>query len=437
MKLNDSGACILGPSDNSTEVIILSPRFKVLSLFLLIVGLVATLGASEFEDSMRQFEEAKRLGDYALCEQILLKALESGASEYANGSLVWARLRLNKNEQALKDARKMVGLYSWTTYSTASLIEAALINGDLDSVREASRQARSLRLYEGSNWTHGMLRNFLKKADEIEKPAVYELTWTIPAGEFNTPNRTKLFGFPLLNTPRQTFEYTISGAVSSKELKADENRTVVRIRGKPSEDVVIFGKASINPSILGAKTFEKLSEIKLEPAPNSETGIFYFWSEQFDPKTPAISRIAKSVRRESAVETVQAILDWRDSQMPYRMLKPSSGSTLERIAEQMCGVCHDASYMTASLARANGIPAVVMGVYVLPTTEEFQNAEGSHGHIRVKLPEVGWTDVEPLDRGSLVMFGRNNYLEFAVQSEKEVLNRASLQGYKVSGRRIH
>lgn len=407
-----------------------------LSGCVLLLGATIASATPEFDLSMRLFEDAKQSGDHTLAEQLLVKALSVGSSEYACGSLVWARLNLNKTEEALKAAQDMVSSYGWTTYSAGSLIDAALRDGQMDIVREARNQARSLNLARGDHWTHSMLREMLHQSEKLETPTVYELEWTIPAKDFDTPNRTKLFGFPLLNTPKQNFDYTITGAASSRQLKADETRTVVEIRGKPGKDVVVSGKASIASSMLGAKTARRLAEIPLERAPTREVGVFYYWNERFDPKTPAIAKIAKGVRRKSAVETVQAILDWRDSNMPYRELDPGPGSTLERIAEQMCGVCHDASYMTASLARANGIPAVVIGVYSLPSAEEFTNAEGSHGHIRVKLPEVGWTDVEPLDRSSLVMFGRNNFLEFAVQGEEEEPNRSSLQGYQVSGRRI-
>jgi transglutaminase-like putative cysteine protease len=203
----------------------------------------------------------------------------------------------------------------------------------------------------------------------------------------------------------------------------------------PGRDITVTGTATIQSQALGARTLRRLASLSLQPD-TSETGTFYFWKEPFDPKSGSIAPIVKEVRRSSAAETVQSILDWRDKNMPYRALAPGSGSTLDRIVAQRCGICHDASYLTASLARANGIPAVVIGVDKLPESGSFVDADTAHGHVRVRLPTLGWISIEPLNRTSLRSFGGSNYLDFAIQSEKDEDERISLQSYRVWGERL-
>lgn len=395
--------------------------------------------ASPFQDgfatNMALFEQAKAKGDFATCERALTEALRFSSDEYAVGSLVWSQMNQNKTEAALANARKMVDRFGNTPYAIGSLIDASLREGDFDTSKKAALIAVANHLGDGDGWQRAMVRELISKVDGLNRPAVYRLRWTIPVSEFAGGNQTRLFGFPILKDKWQTFTYTLAGASSSKVLESSVKRTVVEIAALPGRDVEVEGTATIQAQAIGARTLRSLASIPLE-VDAKDTGKFYYWTEEFDPKTPSIAGIAHAVRRASAAGTVQAVLDWRDAEMPYRELQPGPGSTLDRIVAQKCGVCHDASYMTASLLRANGIPATVIGVDCLPADGEFKDAVTSHGHIAVKLPRLGWVNVEPLRRDSLTWFGGTNYLRFAIESERDVQNRTSLQAYPVSGRKL-
>ncbi len=385
---------------------------------------------------MKDFESAKKNGDYAAGEKSLREALKHGRSEYAVGSLAWTQMHQGKTEEAVKTAQAMVAEFGPTTYAIGSLLETSICDGNWESMQQGLALAKQSEFPDERGWEHRMLREQMQKAEGMTRPAVYEVEWTIPKEEFASGNSRKTFGFPVLENDTQKFSFELEGARRHKVLEASRSRTVVEIHGSNRQDVIVRGRATIHPEILGRSKFRELAKLPLTKASRKETGTFYFWTEPFDPQARSISDIARSVSRPSAVETLQAILDWRYNEMPYAELKPGRESTLDRVAKQLTGVCHEASYMTASLARANGIPAVVIGVYSLPKSGSFQNIGGSHGHIRAKLPEVGWVAMEPLNRESLIHFNGSNYLQFAIQEEREERNRISLQGYPISGRRV-
>lgn len=420
----------------SKNLLILIFLFLPIFVCVLTTKIYAEQNRMLFEHWMSEFEKAKQKGDYATGELALNGALRYGKSEYAMGSLVWALMRQNKTNEALAAAKKMLDDIGPTAYSVASLLESALREGEMETAQKAAALARLVPQEGQIPWAIPYMQEYLRLYDSLEKGAVYELEWKIPREEFQTPGGRQLFGFPLLKTPRQTFTFEIQGANSHRIVQADEEKTIVEIRGSPRQDVIVSGRATIRAQILGQGKFRVLSEIPLTPIRNSSTGIFYYGEEAFNPKEKAIQDIVEEVRRKSAVETLQAILDWRAKEMVYSRLPDGQGSTLQRIARHRVGVCHDASYMTASLARANGIPAVVIGVMMLPKDGNFTRLECGHGHIRAQIPEVGWINLEPLNPESLCFFDGSNYLEFAVQEKKDTQFRISLQKYPVTGRRV-
>lgn len=391
-----------------------------------------------FEQYMSRFEAAKRVSDYSACEACLKQALAVRVTDYAAGSLVWAQMNQNKTEEALKSANMMLNAVGRTPYAVASFLDASLREGVLDKIEDAIDYAQRAHLGDGADWTNSYLRDMVEKARHIHTPAVYELRWTIPGKEFTTERPTRRFGFPLLHTPVQTFSYKLTGAVADRVVVANDDKTVVDITGEPGKPVLVEGTATITPQYIGARELRRLTTETTASSVPDEVGIFYYWLEPFDPATPSIRPVVQAVKRNNAVETLQAILTWRSKEMPYAKLPDGAGSTLDRIMKFHCGVCHHASYMSASLARACGIPAIVMGGDCLPDKAgEFTNADTSHGWISVKLPSRGWTEFESLDPNSLYAFRGDNYLRFARQGAKdEGGDRISLQGYKISGRRI-
>lgn len=122
--------------------------------------------------------------------------------------------------------------------------------------------------------------------------------------------------------------------------------------------------------------------------------------------------------------------------MPYAELPREAGKTLDLVMKYHRGVCHHAAYMSCALARANGIPAYVVGGDRLPGEKEFKDAVTSHGWICVKLSEKGWVELESLDPGSLYTFTGDGYLRFAHQEAMDNTSRTSLQAYPISGKRL-
>lgn len=394
------------------------------------------IAADQFDEWMNRFEAAKRDHNFPACEAALKQALSIRVTDYAAGSLVWAQFNQNKTEEALSSAKWMLDAVGRTPYALASYLDASIREGARENFRSAIDYARQAHLDSGEDWTNAYLRDMISKADDLVTPAVYELQWTIPGSEFTDSNPTRLFEFPLLDTKDQKFTFTLSGERDYKIRMSNAGRALVDVTGSPGQPVTVSGLVTLQPEFVGGRAFRQLAAKPLVAAPPTQIGVFYYWTEPFDPKTNSIQTVVKQVSRKSAVETIQAILDWRDANMPYAELPPGEGSTLDRIMKYRRGVCHQSSYLCASLARANGIPAFVMGGFKLPESGAFKNQEGSHGWICVKLPDRGWTEVESLDRNSFCDFTGKSYVRFKRQESRDDLAAISLQGFPVSGRRI-
>ncbi|MBS1706949.1 MAG: transglutaminase domain-containing protein [Armatimonadetes bacterium] len=405
-------------------------------MFVPFLALAIAQQSNTFDFWMKEFEVHKAAHKYADCEKSLLQALQYGSSEYAFGSLVWSQMNQDKTEAACSTAAAMYRTYGQTAYAMASFIDAHVKDGGFEDAIRMANVASRTNAMQCSDWTNSYLRDEVKIAWSLKEPAIYTLHWTIPGETFTKESPKQTFRFPIIKCASQTFDYRLSGNQSSRVVSSSEDETLVEIEGVPGQPVSVDGTATIKTRAVGARTIRQLARVNLKPAPASEIGVFYYGTEVHDPADPAIASLAKLVHRRSAVETMQAILDWRDKEMPYRNIVGGKGSHFQRIIDAKCGVCHDASYITAGLARANGIPAYVVGCYVLPGSGTFKDVEGSHGHICVKLPSLGWTDVEPLNRTSLRFFGGSNYLRFTRQEQKDSRNAISLQGYKVSGSRM-
>jgi len=264
-------------------------------------------------------------------------------------------------------------------------------------------------------------------------PAVYDLTWTIPRSKWDEKGTARAFMLPLESHRNQTFTFALDGAASWKRVKGVPE-TVVEITPKPGSDVVVKGRAVLRPEVITRSVRLGLMQRPIKSAP---LGPLYYHTEKVDPSYGPCVQLAKTLRAPSVWQTMQNVMDWRGANITYA--QPPAGNTLETILASKLGVCHHSSYLCASLGRALGIDAVVVGGFVIPAKGEFKDVEGSHGWIEFKVPTYGWIEAESQDNRSLGRFmAGKHYLRYRAQNDTAPDTRGwiSCQEFKVSGRRI-
>lgn len=401
---------------------------------LLAAAIAAVAIQADFDSAMRAFEAAKGRSDWASAEASLNVAHRFRRTDYSVHSLAWVYGRQNRFAEQLQLSHAVVQEFGPTPMALAGLAGAALDAAEMAQAGGAIAEAERRGYFQGQGWISDALRGQAERWREASSPAVYELEWTIPNRDFPNGGARKFF-FPVAKHPRQTFTFRLEGA-AKHAVEDDGNQTVVEIWPKKGADVVVRGTATLRPIIMPLS--ERLVQTKIARTVSDEAKIpHYYWSEKIDPALPANVELAKTLRRGSALETMQAILDWRSKNITYG--QPPSGNTLETILASKKGVCHHSAYLTVMLAKANGLDAFVVGGYVLPPKGEFKNAEGSHGWGEVKLPRLGWVEYESQDANSLRWFVQaKHFLRYRAQKAlaPERHGILSCQGYLVSGRRV-
>jgi hypothetical protein len=382
---------------------------------------------------MAGFEDAKQKGDWARAESSLKSALSLQQTEYAMHSLAWVYGRQSRLEEALDLSQIVVEKFGPQPMALMGLAGAALEIVDLEKAGDALRRAEAKQFMKGHGWVSDTLSAQAKTLKEMTSPAVYEISWTIPRAKWNEEGSPQRFMLPLERHRLQSFAFSVLGASKFTRM-AGAPETVLEIVPNKGQDVQIKGKATLWPDVISRTVRKGLMQKPMKGAP---LGPLFYHSEKIDPAYVPCVKLAKTLKAGSTWDTVQNIMDWRGANITYA--QPPPGNTLEAILASNLGVCHHSSYLCASLARANGIDAVVVGGFVIPPDGEFKDVEGSHGWIEFKIPGYGWIEAESQDNRSLGRFmaGRH-YLRYRAQSDTkpDLRDWISCQEFKVSGKRI-
>lgn len=390
--------------------------------------------AGSFGAEMQLFEAAKQKQDWAAAETHITNALRQKRDEYAYGSLVWTLLKTDKSDIALKAAVEMRAVYGDTAYTLATLIDALIAEGRLSEATTFATRTQNASIRASMPWQRDAMIGSAKRVSELTRPTIFDLEWTLDRTHFNGEKPTK-FKFPLLSSDGQKFTFELEGAKGHRVLTNTRNVSIVEITpGKGN--VKVRGRVTFFPQVISARTRRELAKSPIPAEVQPNTGKFLYHREVFDPKNPSIASIATAVRRSSAIETIRAILSWRAKEMPYGKLPGGPEDTLTRVVKHHTGVCHEISHMATALARANNIPAYVIGVTVIPNEPTFSNVESAHGIIAVNFPQIGWTYLEPQDPNALSNYIATRHLRFAYQSAEEAQAEDSLQGLPFSGKRV-
>lgn len=118
----------------------------------------------------------------------------------------------------------------------------------------------------------------------------------------------------------------------------------------------------------GTRIVNVTAQVELAAEPKTESlrsRAEYLTSERFvESEAPEIVKLARELKRADDAQTGRAIYDWLTSNVAYAGFIAADRGALHGLRERK-GDCTEYAYLAAALARANGIPARVVGGYVL------------------------------------------------------------------------
>ena len=385
-----------------------------------------------YQEAMAACEAAKQQGDFPAMATAIRRALKHGpGNEYAWRSLAWTLQGAGEWEDSLAVARQNVARNGATGWSLEQLAESLMGASQFDAARQALARTDALDPATlGSSV--GAIAGTRQRLKDLTGQRRYELHWEIDLGQGGPDHEPARLLMPRWGDPRQTFEFTVTNVVSCNRV-SEGNRDFIDVVQKPGEPfhinagVTIKGFALGHGALAAATTFTVPKDLRacLGPFRHGET---------FDPASPLCHRIAGMSKSITMARTVQNLLDWMSANMTY---KDTTNRTLDDILAGGEGVCHHQCSAFTALCRAAGVPARVAHGVVLSGEGEFSDNAGSHGWASVYIDTLGWVPVEPLDRRSLALFGRSNYLltDYANETPQDNhFDYRSIQGFHCDGK---
>jgi transglutaminase-like putative cysteine protease len=141
----------------------------------------------------------------------------------------------------------------------------------------------------------------------------------------------------------------------------------------------------------------------------------YLGAERYiDAEAPDVVQLARNLKRESDRQTVEAIYQWVKGNLRYEGFTAADFGASHAL-QQRRGDCTEYAYLVAALARANGIPARVMGGYV--SDRDFTPSAAEYHNWAEMYFEEAWHLVDA-QRGSLFQ-NEESYLAFRIVSSRE------------------
>jgi hypothetical protein len=382
---------------------------------ILFVGLVVFMsqvcdGASDgYRHFMNQCEQAKHVRNYAAMETAIQNALKQGpGDEYAWRSLAWAQGRQGKWGASLLNAKENVRRNGSSGWSLAQLADSALGNADFVLARQVLDQAMALPARSRQDSAEA-LRSARERLSMAMETRTYQLQFTVDLGQGGPTKKPVWLLIPQLNTPQQSFAYTVRNAISATPRHVGV-RDYIEVVQRPGQPFYIDATFVVKPGCLGNARLAAVPPGDCPEALKVHLAKFlnYSW---WDPNLPEVQAIVPAVKGKTSAETVQNILNWFKQNIRYDLSikdDPALGQ-LGTILKLRHGGCHHMSGLFVALARAAGVPSCVAHGTVLPTGAKpfvITPATG-HGWAEVYLNSIGWVPVEPTDFNSLRMFTAN------------------------------
>jgi hypothetical protein len=385
-----------------------------------------------YHQAMAKCEEAKQKGDFPAMAAAIRKALKYGpGDEYAWRSLAWSLNLSGQWEDSLAVARENVARHGASGWSLEQLAESQMGAGDWAAARATLAQIDTLPP-DALGSSKGAIDGTRRRLLDLTGRRRYSLRWRVDMGQGGPEQKPERLLMPRWGDPRQTFEFTVTGAESWKRVTVGP-RDFIDVVQKPGEPFYIDATVTIRGFALGGVPLSRVNSFSVPPELKIMLGPFHH-GDIFDPASPLCARIAAFSKSTTMVRTVQNLLNWMRDNMKYA---DTTNRTLDEILAGGQGVCHHQCSTFAALCRAAGVPARVAHGVVLNGEGEFKDNAGSHGWASVYIDMLGWVPVDPLDCNSLALFGRSNYLltDYANETpEDNHFDYRSIQGFHCDGK---
>jgi hypothetical protein len=385
-----------------------------------------------YQQAMAKAEEAKGKGDMPAMAIAIRHALKFGpGNEYAWRSLAWALNLSGQWQDSLAVARENIARFGATGWPLEQLAESQMGAGDWAAAKATLAQIDALPPDAIGN-AKGAIDGTRRRLLDLTGQRRYELHWKVDMGQAGPGHDPERLLMPRWGDPRQTFDFTVTGADSYKRVTVG-HRDFIDVVQKPGQPFTIDATVTIRGFALGGGPLSRVNSFAVPPELKIMLGPFHH-GDVFDPASPLCARIAAFSRSTTMVRTVQNLLNWMRDNMHYGDTK---NATLDTILAGGVGVCHHYCSTFAALCRAAGVPSRVSHGVVLSGEGEFKDNAGSHGWDSVYIDGLGWVPVDPLDSNSLALFGRSNYLltDYANETpEDNHFDYHSIQGYKCDGK---
>jgi hypothetical protein len=393
---------------------------------------VAQPSEDPYRDAMAQCEEAKQKGDFPAMAVAIRKALKYGpGTEYAWRSLAWALAGSGQWEDSLAVARENVARNGASGWSLEQLAESYMGASDFGAARDTLVQIDALAP-DLLGTSKGAIEGTRRRLLDLTGQRRYRLHWKVDVGQGGPDEKPVHLLMPRWGDPRQTFQFSVTNAVSYKRV-SEGPRDFIDVVQKPGEPFDINATVTIRGFALGNATLARATSWDVPDSLRSCLTPFHH-GEIFDPASPLCARIAAFSKSLTMARTVQNLLNWMHDNMRYADTK---NGALDDILAGGEGVCHHQCSSFTALCRAAGVPARVAHGVVLNGEGEFKDNAGSHGWASAYIAGLGWVPCDPLDRNSLALFGRSNYLltDYANETpDDDHFACTSIQGFKCDGK---
>jgi hypothetical protein len=408
-------------------------RLALIGLLALAAPTVALAQADDaYEQAMARCDEAKQKGDFHAMAAAIRDALKFGpGTEYAWRSLSWALARDGEWQDALGVARENVDRNGESGWSLQQLAEAEMAAGEFAAAGETLAGIDELA-EDAIGTAAGAIAESRKRLLDLIGQRHYRLHWEVDIDQGGPENPPARLLMPRFEDPHQTLVFKLSNVVSFERV-SEGPRDFIDVVQKPGEPFQIDADVTIRGFALGHAALDATTSTKVPAELAGCLTPFHHGGGIFDPTSPLCSRVAGMCRSTTPARTVQNILDWMHANMVYA---DTDNRTVDDILAGGKGVCHHWCSSFTALCRAAGIPARVAHGVVLDGDGVFTGNQGSHGWASVYLDGLGWVPVDPLDNGSLALFGRSNYLltDYANETpEDDHFAYTSIQGFKCDG----
>jgi len=388
---------------------------------LLLIGLVIAAGARGQDkadsDPVKLFAIAQELAKDVKLDEALgtIKkaiALDPKNDRYLALASNVARLA-GKYAEGVQFAEQAIKINDQVAAYQALLAFNACKDRDMDLCRDACKKALALspQSLDQESYRELLLLNHLVGLRKLK------FSWPLDPRKGLARSGSYPLAVPPEQMKGQSATYEITGARSFKAVKQGDN-SVLLLVPEPKQDIELVLTVTVEPY----NYKKELANYEKKPIPR-DIQPFLGPSEAINPKSAVLTKIVKDLKSDSAITTVQNILDWQKKHLKYthdeKATNKSDFASVDEVVKRGAGECRAWSTLFTGLCRAAGVPARHLWGLILLVPDEKNPKGGIRSHVwaEVYLTGAGWVPVDPQD-ANLFGFLPNTYVRIYIDMRR-------------------